>query len=395
MSSHFQLAKKLVETKLTSLREAVPFRQFDPTKPAEVEANRFYFESQDVDRLMVVLRSSGCEYYHKGGGCSMCGHYAGSSGKDVKTEHYIKQWENILDGSSFDKGILKDFDLNNYPIVCIYNLGSFLNHSEMPPEASESIFKSISDHPGVRKVIIESRAEYVRDDILDRLRRSYGGLIEVGMGLESINMEVRELCHHKNMPDLKVVNDAIKTLGRNGFKSLLYINQKPPFLTEMEAIQDAVDSSVWAYENNADAVSIEPTSLQPYTIADLLHSIGLFRVPWLWSVREVARGVLSRTGGNADLRIGGYFDEEVLSGSQGTSPGTQRNEIFPYSTSSNCDACSDDFIKGIKEFNKTRDISHLNKQEPCERCYPVWQDSIKLKDSRKIPQRIIDTLGDM
>ena len=51
-----------------------PSKQFDKDRLAEVEINKFYYEGRAVDRIMIVLRASGCEHYGKTGGCSMCSH---------------------------------------------------------------------------------------------------------------------------------------------------------------------------------------------------------------------------------------------------------------------------------------------------------------------------------
>ena len=118
--------------------------------------------------------------------------------------------------------------------------------------------------------------------------------------------------------------------------------------------------------------------------------MGEYRVPWLWSVKEIVEGIYDNINKKElDIRIGGYFDEEILSGSQGV--GFEgRNEVFPHMTSSNCHLCTNRYIEGIKKFNATYDIKHLREREKCPRCYPLWEDIMKIKDSRSIRQRIKD-----
>jgi archaeosine synthase beta-subunit len=385
----FDKAMGEIENKLKGLRQNAANRKFDPTLPAEVEINKFWFENETIDRIMVVLRSTGCSHYNSKQGCSMCAHYDGTTDKPVTSNEYIAQWKNILSGNCIDSDI--KFDINNYPVLCLYNLGSFLNPEEVPLEAMKEIFSSINSLKGIKKTIIESRAEYITPEILKTIREVNGGLIEVGIGLESVNYDVRELCHHKNLPDLNIFSEAIKNLHDYDFKALVYINQKPPFLTESESIDDAISTSQFALENGADAISIEPTSLQKNSLVELLYNMGQYRVPWLWSVREVVKGIYE-SGKNLDIRIGGYFDEEILSGSQGVAPGIKRNELFPHQTSSNCSMCTNHFIKQVKEFNKTYDLDNLTNIKECKNCYHIWQDSLKIKDSRDIPQRILDIL---
>ncbi|MBW2996182.1 hypothetical protein KY332_02660 [Candidatus Woesearchaeota archaeon] len=386
----FKTALELVEKKLKELRKQSPPRKYDHNKPAEVEINKFWFENKTIDRIMVVLRSTGCSHYGLNQGCSTCGHYEGTTDTPVTTEEYITQWKSVIDGSSIERNL--DFDINDYPVLCLYNLGSFLNPEEVPIEAMKEIFSSIDSLLGIKKTIIESRAEYVTPEVIENIKSVNKGLIEVGIGLESTNPDIRELCHHKNMPNLDVYLEAIRTLHDYDFRALTYVNQKPPFLTEKEAIDDAVETSIFAFNNGSDAVSIEPTSLQAHSLADYLYQIGSYRVPWLWSVIEVVRGVTKELGAGRDLRLGGYFDEEILSGSQGVAPGIERNELFPHTTSGNCANCNERIINAIKEFNKTYNANILYDEQECEYCSPIWNSAITIKDSRRISQRIMDLI---
>lgn len=390
-----KFALRAVERCLEKIRAQVPAREFDPRKVAEVEENKFYFNGDAVDRLMVVLRATGCSHYKTKQGCAMCAHFDGTVEKPVTVAGYLSQWRSVVTGKAIDEEHRGEFDLNNYTILCLYNLGSFLNPEEIPLSAAKRIFQSLNRFDNIKKVIIESRAEFVTPAALSNIRDVYPGLIEVGMGLESVNDQVRELCHHKNMPDLQVFIDAIDMLHKGGFKALAYVNQKPPFLTEKEAIDDAVETSLFALANGVDAVSIEPTSLQTHSLTDLLYQRGLYRVPWLWSVREVVMGIYNRLGINQgiDLRLGGYFDEKILSGSQGVAPGATRNELFPYTTAGNCRLCDGRMVEAIKEFNKTYDLKVLDSQPPCPECYPVWENEVAFSDPRDIPERIIAVLG--
>ncbi len=392
VKTDFENAKYLVEQRLQKIRNNVTHRIFNPNKVAEIEINEFFFNGAAVNRVMVVLRATGCEAYKTTNGCSMCAHFDGTPNESVTYQQYINQWKSVINGSAMENN--KKFDINDYPILCLYNLGSLLNPNEVPSEAVREIFSSINNYKGIKKTIIESRAEYVTVESLKNIREVYDGILEIGIGLESSNQKIRELCHHKNMPDLKIFENAIKNIHNINFKALTYVNQKPPFLTEKEAIEDAITTSVYAYEVGSDAVSIEPTSLQLNSLTDHLYTLGEYRVPWLWSVREVARGIYSRFNNQSiDLRLGGYFDEEVLSGSQGVAPNTSRNELFPHQTAANCNHCTENFITAIKMFNKTYNLDILNKQENCSHCYDLWQHALQISDSRNIEQRIIDTLG--
>nr|MBP3258705.1 hypothetical protein [Bacilli bacterium] len=389
-----EVAKNIVETKIKKLRSGTPIKEFNNNKLAEVEINKFFYNGSMIDRVMVVLRANGCEHYKTNGGCSMCAHYNGTSINNIVTDrNYKKQWDSVLDGTGIEK---KDYNFNidNFPVVCIYNLGSFLNVNEISLEAAKYIFSKLNEHAGVKKAIIESRAEYINDETINNIKSVYSNTIEVGIGVESTNNKIRELCHHKGLDDLKIIKTAVEILHKYNCKALAYINLKPVFLTEQEAIDDAIQTCLDCIEMGFDAISIEPTSLQEHSLANYMYEIGEYRVPWLWSIRDILNEVYKKTGLQSyDFRIGGYFDEEVLSGSQGV--GFEgKNELFPHLTSSNCSICTPNFVNKIKEFNCTYDIACLNDIQKCEHCYSIWEETKKIKDSRKIEQRIIDVLGD-
>lgn len=385
-------AKLIVENKIKELRNYTPNVKFEHNKLAEVEINKFFYEYKTIDRVMIVLRANGCEHYKQDGGCSMCSHFNGTDrNAKITTEEYIEQWKNVTDGIGLN---CENFNLNDYQVVCVYNLGSLLNENEISKEAVNHIFKSLNSYEGVKKVIIESRAEYVNDEVVQNISNVYNkGTVEVGIGVESTNEIIREICHHKGIDDLSIIKNAVEVLHKYNFKALAYINFKPIFLTEQEAIDDAIETAINCFKMGFDAISIEPTSLQNYSLANHLYQIGQYRVPWLWSIRDVVQGIYDKIGDKElDIRLGGYFDEEVLSGSQGTGF-EEKNEIFPYMTSLNCSKCSNDFIDCIKRFNMTYDIRGLYNIKNCDKCYKIWEDVKRIRDSRTIIERVNDILG--
>ncbi|OGO86374.1 MAG: hypothetical protein A2Y24_08780 [Clostridiales bacterium GWE2_32_10] len=391
----YDVALNKVEERIKMIRKLVKSRSFDKESLAEVEINKFFYNGEAINRVMVVLRANGCEHYKESGGCSMCAHFNGTPDSHVTDEEYKKQWDSLINGTFIEDTESKvKFNLDDYPVVCVYNLGSMLNEKEISLDAVRYIFSSLNNYKKVKKVIIESRAEFVNEQVLEKIKEVYDGIVEIGIGVESTVKTIRQLCHHKRLEDESTISNAVNLIHKYGFKALAYINLKPVFLTEQEAIDDGVSSAIDCFNMNFDAVSIEPTSLQEYSLANFLHNIGEYRVSWLWSVREVVRGIykLINCSEKKDIRLGGYFDENVLSGSQGASY-SERNEIFPHMTSSNCSKCTDEFVQRIKSFNMTYDIKVLDEMEECPECYSLWEGNIRVKDSRSIEQRIIDTLN--
>jgi radical SAM enzyme (TIGR01210 family) len=243
-------------------------------------------------------------------------------------------------------------------MLCVYNAGSFYNDKEMPAEARMHIYESINKRKEIKHVIFESRAEFIRDQDMQYLRKSLPGKrIEIGLGLESSNEFIRQVCLNKGL-DLNRFLDALKVMKRNDICSLAYIVLKPPFLDEKTAIEDTIASINWAFENGVDVVSLEPVSVQHYTLVHLLYNMKLFRPPWIWSVFEV----IKNTGNKGLIRIGGF-------------------EFFPppFVCTHNCPSCDDFFVNAVEEYNTSNDLSIISNalKMECGTCKKIWEDSLQ------------------
>lgn len=92
--------------------------------------------------------------------------------------------------------------------------------------------------------------------------------------------------------------------------SLAYVLLKPPFLTEKEAIDEAINSIKKATAIGFERISLEPMSVHRFTVVDALSLANNYRVPWFWSVIEV----VEKCKDINDIGIGGvgYFPPSDL-----------------------------------------------------------------------------------
>src|SRR5947209_7049156 len=107
----------------------------------------------------------------------------------------------------------------------------------------------------------------------------------MALGLESTNENVLRYAVNK-VWGLKEHMRAATVAREAGATVKTYLLIKPPFLTEREAIEDAVRSGHDA-DPHSDTVSFNPVNVQSRTIVDRLFRRGEYRPPWLWSVVEV------------------------------------------------------------------------------------------------------------
>ena len=90
-------------------------------------------------------------------------------------------------GQGTDSNALVDFNIvaDNGGLTH-YDASAMINE-EISKETIKYIFSTLNEYKGVKKVIIESRAEYVKEDMLKVIRDVYDGVVEVGIGVESTN----------------------------------------------------------------------------------------------------------------------------------------------------------------------------------------------------------------
>jgi radical SAM enzyme (TIGR01210 family) len=362
---------KEVTTFIRKLREKIPAKTYDVTKIALFDTNHVAcLNGRFTGKVIIELRASGCEWCLKSGGCTMCGQIAETTrGKEVFSESYIKQ---VLEA-------IEKYDFKRYPIVCIYNSGSFLNDRELPPKARRGILKILSENADIKKIIIETRPEFITKEKVMEIRNILKDkIVELGVGLESSNDEIRRHCINKGFTLKEFEKSVIKVKGI--LDLLVYVLIKPPFLTEKEGIEDAVQSAKYALNFGAKAVSFEPCSMQKYTLVELLCKYKLWRLPWLWSVIEVAKTTYPiAQNADAEIRLGGF---EFL----------PRPLLTPYNgvNYKPCKDCNDIIKKTIREYNKTNDISQFDTLS-CS-CKEDWRKELH-KKSPPLEERIDETLS--
>lgn len=284
---------------------------------------------KQVDAGVIILRTSGCSHFHKGG-CSMCG-YNIESDRSISADDIVKQFDGALSG------------LGEVAMLKVYTSGSFLDGREVPEGAAKRVLGECEDR-GMR-LLVESRPEYITADGLDELLAAHGD-IELAIGLESANDKV--LRHSINKGFTVADYDRAATLMKErGMDLRTYVLLKPPFLTEREAVEDAVATAGHAAPFS-HAISVNAVNIQKGTLVERLWKDWSYRPPWLWSALEVAR------------RCAGLGPKLLCDPVGG---GTVRG-------AHNCGECDQVILDGLKAFTASQDPSRLARPEcECEGMY--------------------------
>jgi archaeosine synthase beta-subunit len=346
---------------MLGLRKRTPYINFPTEKAASSDIRTGYINDSPVSRLVITLRSPGCEWVKKGGGCVMCGHFAGTTQGIIPSPgDTIAQFRTEL----------SKYDIGKIGILSIYNSGSVLNPSEVEPDALETIFRDIANISSVRKVILESRAEYINPERVGRLADILGKdrLLTIAVGLETSDDLKRALCVNKGTSTSEIKN-AVESLGKTA-TTQIYVLLGLPFLTETESIEDTVESIKFAKEIGAGEIHIEPMTVQRYTLIEQLAERGLYRLPSVYSIYEVLRRVVPEIRPYVSPFMHMPLPEKIPGG---------------------CPFCTHKMINGLLNiYNIRREISSLE-YDNCN-CIGEWRKRLAEKDCRTIEERVSDSL---
>jgi len=314
---------------------------------------RFFFtdyiyefqEKKAMPRLTLLLPGKGCEWAKKTGGCTMCafGKRALEIGKRFSSKDLLSLYEIAIILTQKDQ----PFNLS------IYNGGSFLNDSEISPEVQLEICRKFYDHPSLKKLLVESRVEFITSKKIQSIKNILKEkTLVIGIGLEAENDKIRNVYIRKGLTK-KDYERTVQILKENGVRVLTYVFIKPIYLTEKEAIEEAIKTVEYAFKVGTDEVALESAFVQRGTLMEKLFQENKFKPPWLWSIIEV----IKKTHNLGSVQIGGFEDEPS-----------------PIAIPSNCPRCSSKIKSLLQQYRETHDINLFNNLK-CD-CRKLWEKEI-------------------
>lgn len=335
-----------------SLRQLRPTVESTWREPVDWIVKDANINGRPVKSLTITLTPTGCSWA-SGGGCTMCGEFEGSTKSSiVSAEFHIAQF-----ASAVSKYVTK-----YHPAwLRIYQEGNYTNSDEIESSAQLTILKLAGLLGGVERITIESLAKYITPEIVAKLNeaRNPNVELEIGMGFEGENEIVRNICVNKgeNIDDF---HKAVRLLKKMGIRSLAYVLLKPPFLSEGEAIEEAISTIQVANEIGFDAVSLEPASIHRHTLLHALNLEGFYQLPWLWSVIKVAMSARNIR----DFRIGGVgFYPRPINVAHNRHP-------------AGISGCNEILWAAIKEYGKSRNFAIFEGLD-CA-CKKDWEETCRM-----------------
>lgn len=348
-----ELKQKIQQTML-DLRNNVKINNYteeDMSNCVMTEIRKGYLADEIVDRLIIFLRGTGCYMTRKQGGCTFCGFYnATNYTKRIPDHYFMKQIENALEK-------YKDC-MEKYPIICIYNDGSLLCEEEISQSIIYKIFEKLEQIPTVKKVVLEARVDDITEEKIREIRKIYHKELEISVGFESSNEEIRELCMNKYFSNERF-ESIVELCKRYNAEIIPLMILKPAFLSEKEAIDDYISSLKYLDKFNLSRIDMEIMTIEKNTLNHILWKQGYYQLPKLWSVIYILQRKKA-----LDLKTRVYISPMHYS-------------VEAECMSSNCKQCTDLVVRYFNQYNESENPEIFNKIQ-CD-CKKEWIQLINEK----------------
>ena len=306
--SDFEAYKQKFDQKLEPVTDA------DMLKPAWLTVR------PDENGGYVVVwgpKTASCRFH-----CSFCGLKAGSAQERRATpQEFVAQAGYALQQAREILGA--DARLTGVELL---GESSFYDERSFTKESREALCEAVAAWPGVRKVMVETRPEFIKDAamILETIE-ALGPDVKliVGSGVESVDPFISEQIAGKRF-GRGMINRALGLLaecrnqhGKNvEFHGYLIVGLAP--LTEHEAIQDAVNTAQFLFEASRThsmpvTTSFEPCVISERTLQGFLHDRGQYASISNWAILEILARIKPFITSELQIpRVGGRDDMDFM-----------------------------------------------------------------------------------
>jgi hypothetical protein len=330
---------------------------FSVDRPVCTEIRKTQYKGALVQKLIVFLRGTGCSSIEQNGGCTFCGFYSA-------TNHGIKlERKNFLNQLQFAFDLHKK-ELNQFPVISLYNDGSMLSEQEISLDVTLEMIRTLSTFKNLQLITTESKLQDITEEKILKIKNATDKELELSFGFESSDPVVRRLCINKNFTNKKVI-EISKLLKAQNFSCTALVMLKPPFLSEQEAIDDAVKSLEFLENTEIDRIDIELPTVEAFTLTHELWKMDLYKPIMLWSVVEILKR-------KHELNL----KKKIY-----VSPANYT--VRAIATSSNCNLCNENFSHLFMEYNKANDISVFDNLT-CE-CKHDWNQRLIPSSLEQLP----------
>lgn len=323
------------------------------------------YEGRPYNLPLIILKTAPCRWLLSHGGCTTCNYQQVASFKPVDPDRVLEQLDDALHRLGGP---------GRYPYLHLTSSGSFLD----PREIGDDLLVRLCDRLhryGVELLSTECRADLLDDSRrLDLFRRAFPGRISVGIGVESQNEVVRNLCMFKGVTNAQV-ETAFRNLKERDMDFHAYILLGKPFLTEGENVRDALETVRFTLERGGSAL-LMLANLQPNTLTHAMWRAGRYALPSLWAPIEVLERLDPQQRSWVSVK--------------GIDKAVPQPMVFQKS----CDVCTPIVRNALVGYNWTMDYRIIEQVLTCCPCREEWRNALA-DDPRPVPQRVAEGLAQL
>lgn len=272
----------LLASKISDLREEYLKKRSPDFQPKLWSSTA---ETRQSIIIVMVVPTRGCSWaFSEAGGCSVCGYINDSSyNQPIPIKRILEEIGHSLSQVDSNKSI--EFKL--------FNSGSFFDVKDVPEKLREKILEKIRNDNRVCKLSVESRPEFIINHLeeIKKIKRILKPVqLEIGVGLESSNDTILKDCWNKGF-SIRDYKKSVHLIQSLNIRLKTYVFIKPPFLTETEAIIDAIKTTRDAIKIGTNVVSLNPCNIQSGTLVNYLYKQDRYQPPWIWSVLLIVKTI--------------------------------------------------------------------------------------------------------
>lgn len=335
-------------------------RKFDPA------------QNRPVTRLVLLIPGQGCVPWLKTKAecCPFCRLPAGTRLAVLGEGHetHFESWS--IGQDDYVEMIDRAFeDAEGVEKVVCFNGGSFLTDREIPQAARLHLYARVAAHPTATGLMVESRPEFVRGDILTEAETHLQGKeLTIAIGLESTNDKIR------NGPLAKFIGRksfeaALALLQARGHRVFVYVFLGAPGLSALESYQDAEASVRDLHAAGVDEIALSCAFVPPGGKLEQWYNEGRFQPPQLWTIAQL---VAQAKAQGWPLTLGGFDDFPP-----------------PVAIPQNCGEC-DDKIHTL--FDRFRAENEFDPQTlPKCGCHAAWKRDVGAHVQATVSSDSVDT----
>jgi radical SAM enzyme (TIGR01210 family) len=286
--------------------------------------------------FILNIRTSGCSWYNSGLGCFK---------EKIGVEDIIRQFK-ILE---------RDFSLKGYETFFAYS-SCFFDNNEIPLAARKYLYEMVNRHKNLKNIYFQTRPELVNSENLDEIRKYLPDKnIILRLGVETSNDFIRRYCINKSF-SFNFVKKKAKLITDSGLQPSAFLLIKPPFITEKEAIDDALKSVKDCLNIGIKDLLLMPVGVYKASLVGLLYQLEMYKPIWIWSLLHILNNI----------------DQKGMSRIIISDLGSMKSLI---TKPKNCPQCTEEIYKLMEGYDLNKDSAIIFDKVKCK-CKLKWEEII-------------------